>query len=108
MLGAGMLLAPRPEAFLWFLIPTGLAPTVRLFVEGDEIHFAMGLLSAVYTLATLVTTLRIHRTVESSITLQFENQDLVDDLRSANNVFFLEVGQTAGYLRKLAAGLACS
>src|SRR5579864_7760726 len=29
MLGAASLLAPRPEAFLAFLIPTGLAPTVR-------------------------------------------------------------------------------
>ncbi len=84
MLGAGSLLAPRSEAFLWFLIPTGLAPAVRLLVEGDEVHFAMGVLCGVYTLATLVTTGRIYRMVESSIILQFENRELVDDLRAAN------------------------
>ncbi len=84
MLGAGSLLAPRPEAFLWFQIPTGLASAVRLLVEGDEMHLVMGLLCGVYTLATLVTTARIYRMVESSIILQFENQDLVDDVRAAN------------------------
>ena len=58
MLGAASLLAPRPEAFLAFLIPTGLAPAVRLLVHGDETHLAMGLLAAVFTLATLITTWR--------------------------------------------------
>jgi len=59
MLGAASLLAPRPEAFLAFLIPTGLVPTVRLLVQGDQMHYAMGLLAAVFTLATLITTGRI-------------------------------------------------
>ena len=84
MLGAASLLAPRPEAFLAFLIPTGLAPAVRLLVQGDETHVAMGLLAAVFTLATLITTWRIYRTVESSLKLQFENRDLVEDLQAAN------------------------
>ena len=52
MLGAASLLAPRPEAFLAFLVPAGLAPSVRLLVHGDETHLAMGLLAAVFTLAT--------------------------------------------------------
>jgi len=80
MLGAGFLLAPRPEAFLAFLIPTGLAPTVRLLLQGDRMHIAMGLLAAVFTLATLMTTGRIYRTLESSLKLQFENRDLVKEL----------------------------
>jgi signal transduction histidine kinase/ActR/RegA family two-component response regulator len=44
----------------------------------------MGLLAAVFTLATLITTRRIYRMVESSLMLQLENRDLVDDLRAAN------------------------
>jgi two-component system, cell cycle sensor histidine kinase and response regulator CckA len=48
-------------------------------------HFAMGLLAAVFTLATLLTTARIYRTVNSSLELQFENRDLVEDLRAAKN-----------------------
>lgn len=84
MLGAASLLAPRPEAFLAFLIPAGLVPSVRLLVHGDQTHVAMGLLAALFTVATLVTTWRIHRTVESSLKLQFENRDLVEDLQAAN------------------------
>ena len=84
MLGASSVLAPRPEAFLLFLIPAGLGPAIRLFVEGDETHIAMGLLAVVFTLATLITTGRIYRMVDSSLRLQIENRDLVQDLQSAN------------------------
>ena len=85
MLGASSVLAPRPEAFLTFLIPVGMIPAIRLFVQADKTHIAMGLLAAVFTLATLVTTRRIYRLVESSLRLQIENRDLVEDLRSANH-----------------------
>ncbi|HTU03839.1 MAG TPA: ATP-binding protein, partial [Candidatus Sulfotelmatobacter sp.] len=85
MLGAATLLYPRPEAFLAFLIPTGLAPSFRLLLQGDETHLAMGLLAAVFTLATLITTGRIYVSVESSLQLQHENRDLVDDLNAAKS-----------------------
>jgi len=84
MLGASSLLAARPEAFLTFLIPTGAGLVVRLFTEGDETHLAMGLLATVFTLATLITTWRIYRMVESSLRLQLENRELVEDLQTAN------------------------
>jgi len=83
MLGAASLLAPWPAAFLAFIVPTGLAPVVRLVAQGDEAHLAMGLLSLLFTVATLITTTRIHLTILSSVSLQFENQDLVEDLRTA-------------------------
>jgi signal transduction histidine kinase/ActR/RegA family two-component response regulator len=84
MLGASSLLAPRPEAFLAFLVPAGFTPAVRLFLEGDTTHLAMGVLATVFTLATLVTTRRMYRMVDSSLRLQFENRDLVADLQTAN------------------------
>jgi signal transduction histidine kinase/ActR/RegA family two-component response regulator len=84
MLGAASLLAPRPEAFLSFILPAGLVPTFRLFAQDDETHFAMGLLAFVFTIAILITTRRIYRTVERSLRLQIENRDLVLDLQAAN------------------------
>ena len=84
MLGASSLLAPRPEAFLTFLVPAGFTPAIRLLLEGDKTHVAMGLLAVVFTLAILITTRRIYRIVDSSLRLQLENRDLVDDLRTAN------------------------
>jgi signal transduction histidine kinase/CheY-like chemotaxis protein len=84
MLGASSVLAPRPEAFLTFLVPAGVIPTVRLLLGGDETHLAMGLLASLFTLATLITTRRLYRMVDSSLRLQFENRDLVEELRAAN------------------------
>jgi signal transduction histidine kinase/CheY-like chemotaxis protein len=84
MLGASSLLAPRPEAFLTFLLPAGLVPAIRVVLEGDETHLAMGLLAAVFTLALVVTTTRLHRTIDASLLLQLENRDLVEELRTAN------------------------
>lgn len=84
MLGASSVLAPRPEAFLTFLLPAGLIPAVRLLLEGDRTHAAMGLLAVVFTLATLIITRRIYRTIDSSLRLQLENRDLVENLRAAN------------------------
>jgi signal transduction histidine kinase/ActR/RegA family two-component response regulator len=85
MLGGASLLAARPEAFLTFLLPTGLVTTLRLASEGDEGHLMMGFLTAVFTAATLTTTWRFHRVIESSFKLRFDNQDLIESLQSAKN-----------------------
>jgi len=66
MLGGASLLAARPEAFLTFLLPTGLLTAVRLASEGDEDHLMMGFMVAVFTVATVVTTWRFHLAIESS------------------------------------------
>jgi mannitol/fructose-specific phosphotransferase system IIA component (Ntr-type) len=42
-------------------------------------------LAVLFTVATLVTTTRIHLTILSSVSLEFENQDLVEDLRTAQS-----------------------
>jgi len=85
MLGGASLLAPRPEAFLAFLLPTGLLPAIGLLFEGNQEHLAMGLLVSVFTVATVITTWRFSCTIESSLNLGFENQDLLEDLQAAKN-----------------------
>lgn len=85
MLGGASLLAPRPEAFLTFLLPTGLSTSLRLASEGDEAHLIMGALTAVFTAATLTTTWRFHCVIASSINFRFDNQDLVDSLQRAKD-----------------------
>ncbi|HYL92430.1 MAG TPA: ATP-binding protein, partial [Alphaproteobacteria bacterium] len=83
ILGAGSILASRPEAFLAFIIPAGLPVSARFFLQGDGPHRAMGLLGAIFTTATLITTWRIYLTVRTSLRLQVENADLVVDLQNA-------------------------
>jgi signal transduction histidine kinase/ActR/RegA family two-component response regulator len=89
MLGGAYLLAPRQAAFLAFLLPTGLAPALRLLVEGvqrgDESHLAMGVMAVLFSGATLLTTSRIHRMITASLEVQFENRQLLDDLRAAKD-----------------------
>ena len=85
MLGGASLLAARPDAFLTFLLPPGLLTAMRLAAEGDQQHLMMGLLAAVFTAATLTTTWRFHLMIESSLNLGFDNQELIEGLRSAKN-----------------------
>jgi signal transduction histidine kinase/ActR/RegA family two-component response regulator len=85
MLGGASLLAARPEAFLTFLVPTGLFTALRLAIEGDQGHLMMGFLAAVFTVATVMTTWRFHRVIESSFKLRFDNQDLIESLQTAKS-----------------------
>jgi len=83
MLGAASVLAPRPESFLAFLIPSGFGPAMRLLLGADQTHVFMGVLAAVFTVAVVITTWRMYQTVNSSLRLQFENRDLVESLQMA-------------------------
>jgi GGDEF domain-containing protein len=85
MLGAGSILAARPESFLTFIILTGLPVSARFLLDGDGPHIVMGLLAIVFTGAILTTTRRVYLAVRSSLNLQFENQDLVVALQNAKN-----------------------
>jgi signal transduction histidine kinase/ActR/RegA family two-component response regulator len=85
MLGGASTLAARPEAFLTFLIPSGFLTALRLASVGDEDHLMMGLLGAVFTVATILTSWRFHRAIETSFGLRFENQDLIASLQSAKD-----------------------
>ena len=85
MLGGASLLAPRPEAFLTFLLPTGLLTAVRLASVGDADHLMMGFLAVLFTAATLVTTWRFHLMIESSLKLRFFNHDLIERLQTAKD-----------------------
>jgi signal transduction histidine kinase/ActR/RegA family two-component response regulator len=85
MLGGASLLAARPEAFLTFLLPPGLLTAFRLAVVGDEGHLMMGFLAALFTAATVASTWRFHRMIESSLELRFDNDELIERLQTAKN-----------------------
>ena len=83
MLGAGSILAARAEAFVAFLVPVGFPTALRFVLERDNLHLVMGLLGALFTVATLITTWHIYQAVGSSLMLRFENHDLLRDLQMA-------------------------
>ena len=107
MLGSASLLAARPEAFLTFLLPTGLVTSWRVASQGDEQHLIMGFLGVVFTVATIFTTWRFHLAIESSFRLRFANEDLIESLRQAkdlsdalNRELELRVGDRTAKLRE--------
>ena len=85
MLGGASTLAARPEAFLTFLVPTGVFTSLRLASVGDEGHLMMGLLGAVFTVAVVVTSWRFHLAIDNSFRLRFDNQDLIESLQIAKS-----------------------
>jgi signal transduction histidine kinase/ActR/RegA family two-component response regulator len=85
MLGGASTLAARPEAFLTFLIPTGFLTSLRLASVGDEDHLMMGALGAVFTVATVLSSWRFYRAIDTSFRLRFRNQDLIERLQTAKN-----------------------
>jgi signal transduction histidine kinase/ActR/RegA family two-component response regulator len=85
MLGSASLLAARPEAFLAFLLLTGLVTSWRIALQGDEQHLIMGFLGALFTAATIITTWRFHLAIDSSLRLRFANQSLIESLRRAKD-----------------------
>jgi len=85
MLGGASLLAARREAFLIVLVPTGLVLALRLVTAGGREHVMMGLLTALFTLATVATTWRFHRMIASSLELRFDNDELIASLQTAKN-----------------------
>jgi signal transduction histidine kinase/ActR/RegA family two-component response regulator len=85
ILGGASILAARPEAYLAFMVPAGLAPAARLALQGDEAHLAMAFMAGLFTLATVITTRRIHLTITSSLNLRFENVALVENLQAATD-----------------------
>ena len=67
MVGAASVLAASVVDFALFISLSGLPFALRLLSEGDEVHVAMGLLAALYTVATLITGWRVHETIISSL-----------------------------------------
>lgn len=60
-----------------FTIPCLLPLTARLFVEGHDVHLAMGLMSLLFMWVMLVTARRIYTMTLTSLRLRFENDDLI-------------------------------
>jgi len=85
MVGGASVLAARMEAFALFILLSGLPVAVRMLLQADDVHIAMGLLAVLYTVATLFTARSVYLTIVSSLELRFENHDLLASLRVSKN-----------------------
>jgi signal transduction histidine kinase/CheY-like chemotaxis protein len=56
---------------------------VRFFAQGDDIRIAMGGMTLLFTILVILSVLRMHTTIVSSLKLQFENTSLITSLTAA-------------------------
>lgn len=83
--GAVAVLTPSRRAFLSFFLPTLIPLTLRLFWIGDDVHLAMGVMAVMYTAVLWATAWRMHRAILTSLTLRYENKDLIAFLTAAKD-----------------------
>lgn len=86
-----------------------LAPlSVRLLVEGREMHLAMGLMSLLFMVLMVVISRRMYKTTLTSLKLGFENSDLVAVLareKAATEDLNRELRREIGERARIEAGL---
>jgi signal transduction histidine kinase/CheY-like chemotaxis protein/HPt (histidine-containing phosphotransfer) domain-containing protein len=71
------------SAYFAFVVPTLVPVTVRLFLEGEQIPFVMGLQIVFFAGVLFVMARNQHGSISGSLKLRFENLELVTDLSRA-------------------------
>ena len=79
--GASAAFSAQKRSFFLFSAPTIFPVTVRLFIEGGDIQIAMGTMVFLFALLMMMTSQRVHRMTISSISLRFENFELIEKLK---------------------------
>ena len=80
--GAAYASAPAFDAVLAYLLPSVLLSSVPFFLEGDSVHVTLGAMLFVFVAAATHFNYGISRTIARAITLRFENNDLIQELRN--------------------------
>ena len=74
-----------------FSAPMLLPVIVRLLLQSDPTLFKMGIVSVAYLVVMTFLAWRTHRTIKTILTLQHQNEDLVEHLESSNAKLSAEV-----------------
>ncbi|NIW86858.1 MAG: EAL domain-containing protein [Gammaproteobacteria bacterium] len=82
--GAIPMLACVLRAYLLYLGTTMLPVVVWFHVQWDPIHLAMGVMITIYCAALLLTARHYNDTIMRSLSLAFENGDLINNLKRTN------------------------
>ncbi|MDY6989461.1 MAG: PAS domain-containing protein [Thermodesulfobacteriota bacterium] len=68
------------RVFFVFALPAMLPINVQFFMQGTDVHFAMGLMILLFTVLMVGTSRRMHTATVSSLKLGFENTNLIERL----------------------------
>jgi len=91
VIGGPVVLPSVRPAYLVF-IPSVIVPlTARLLLMGTSMHLIMGAMTGLFMLIALGAAQQAHKTIVTSLTLRFENRDLVAYMTRARNVLADEI-----------------
>ncbi|MGA2937906.1 MAG: ATP-binding protein [Syntrophobacteraceae bacterium] len=74
-------------------MPAAVCYWIRLVMEGGELGFTVGLLMILYMLSILGHAIKHNRFIASAIALRFENVELLDQVRRANDSLRQEIAE---------------
>ena len=78
--GAAVVYSALRVVFFAYALPALLPLIVHFFLIGDRIHFAMAAMLLLFLALMIINVLRLHRVVVNSLTLRFENKNLIAHL----------------------------
>lgn len=84
-------LAPVSSAYIAFSAPMLMPVVARLLLQPDPTLFKMGIVSTAYLVVMVFLAWRTHRTIKTILTLQHQNDNLVEHLESVNTRLSAEV-----------------
>ncbi|MAY14279.1 MAG: hypothetical protein CMI06_02960 [Oceanospirillaceae bacterium] len=79
--GSMVSLSSRPVAYILFSAPLMTPMVLSMFIQDEYMYRWMGFGAAVYLFATFGFSRTIHRVIDNSIRLKYENLDLIADLQ---------------------------
>lgn len=79
--GSMVSLSSRPFAYVMFSAPLMTPLILSMFLQDQVMYRWMGFGAAVYLFATFGFSRTIHRVIDNSVRLKYENLDLIDDLQ---------------------------
>jgi hypothetical protein len=71
--------------FLLFAVPTLLPLALRFLAQGDDLHLAMAVMTALFLILLVFLARTMHQSISTSLNLRFENRDLVAYLSTAKS-----------------------
>lgn len=74
-------LSSRPLSYVLYAIPAMLPIIIKMFMQGLAFYNWMGAAALAYLLLTLAFSRNIYHAINESLTLKYENIDLLDDLK---------------------------
>jgi hypothetical protein len=98
--GAVTTYSVRMRVFLSFALPVLIPIAIRFFVEGDDLHLAMGGMALLFIVLVTDSARRVHTTITKSLRLEAANQNLIQHLTAARDELEHRVQQRTTELRE--------